>query len=445
MKFYDREKELDLIAKANRVAVVGRRRVGKTRLLKEAMPGNYIYLFFYSDAAESFIAEKWTASIRKKGIYIPSLNKITDILEYAFRNTDLPVVIDEIQNAVKKFPEFISFLQQLLDEFKQKKAAITGSLISVMKKVVEDYKSPVFGRFDFIIKLNELDIKTILEIMTDLGYSYDEALRYYSVFGGIPKYYELIEMLAPGDFNEFIDLMFFKYPRPLFNEIYVMLKEEIGKEFSNYFGILHSIAERGVTFGAIASAMNMTSSSISKYLDALLKDYELVRRDQPVSKKKKKTHYLINSNIIDFWLTYCFSQREELDRGDDEIVYERFLKNFPSFYGIKFESMVIRLLPDFLKKKGIVYRSIGKDWGTGYEFDFVVENENKLYIGEIKAGGLNVSAEIAKIESVIRREAYYRNKEIGFILIADKFSRKVENDNILYVDNKQFFEEITRE
>jgi hypothetical protein len=441
LQFYDREKELELIAKANRVAVVGRRRIGKTRLLQESMPEDCIYLFFYSDASESFIVEKWTAAIQKKDIYMPPLNKITDILEYVFRNIHEPVIIDEIQNALKKFPEFISFLQQLLDQFKEKKVAVTGSLISVMKKVVEDYKSPVFGRFDFIIKLKELDLETILEIMADLGYSREHALKYYSVFGGIPKYYELIETLKPGDFNEFIDLMFFRYPRPLFNEIYVMLKEEIGKEFSNYFGILDAIARKGNTFGTIASAMNMVSTSMSKYMNTLITDYELVRKEQPVSKKKKRTHYLINSNIIDFWFTYCFSHVEELDRGEEESVYERFLKHFPTFYGKKFEFMVIRLLPDFLKAKGIEYRSIGKDWGNDYEFDFVIENGDRIYIGEIKAGELNVSAETGKIETIGQREAYYRNKEINYILIARKFSNKVKRDNILYVDIQEFFKQ----
>jgi AAA+ ATPase superfamily predicted ATPase len=312
----------------------------------------------------------------------------------------------------------------------------------MMKKVVEDYKSPVFGRFDFIIKLNELDLKTILQIMSDLGYPIEDALKYYSVFGGIPKYYELIETMKPGNFNEFIAQMFLRYPRPLFNEIYIMLREEIGKEFSNYFGILHAIAQKGVTFGAISSAMNMTSTSISKYLDALLKDYELIRREQPVSKKMKKTHYFIGSNIIDFWFRYCFSNREELDRGNEEKVYEQFLKHFPTWYGWKFENMVIRMLPDFLKRRGIAYSSIEKDWGNDYEFDFVVEDERKVYIGEIKAGELAVSAEIKKIEDVARKEAYYRDKEIGYIFIANTFSRQVEAGNVLCVNARVFFEEV---
>lgn len=443
MKFYNREKELDIIAKANRTAVVGRRRIGKTRLLQEAMPKDYVYLFFYSEASESFIVEKWTAAIREKGIFLPPLNKITDILEYVFRNIQEPVIIDEIQNALKKFPEFISFLQQLLDQFKEKKVAVTGSLISVMKKVVENYKSPVFGRFDFIIKLNELDLKTILEIMTDLGYSREDALKYYSVFGGIPKYYELLETLKPGDFYEFINLMFFQYPRPLFNEIYLMLKEEIGKEFSTYFGILDVIARKGNTFGTIASAMNMVSTSISKYMAALISDYEIVRKDQPISKKKKRTHYFINSNIIDFWFTYCFNHIEELDKGDEESVYEKFLKHFPTFYGKKFESMVIRLLPDFLKANAIEYQSIGKDWGNDYEFDFVVDSSERIYIGEIKTGELNVSAEIGKIDTIVQREAFYRNKEINYILIARKFSNKVKGEKIITIDIQQFLDQVS--
>jgi hypothetical protein len=440
MKFYDREKELNVITKVNRTAVIGRRRIGKTRLLEEAMPRDFIYLFFYNDAAESFIVEKWTAAIKEKGIYMPMLTKITDILEYVFQKTDQPLVIDEIQNSVKKYPEFISLLQQLLDRFKQRKIAVTGSLISMMKKVVENYKSPVFGRFDFIIKLNELDLKTILEIMSDLGYAREEALKYYSVFGGIPKYYELIETLKPGNFYEFIDQMFFRYPRPLFNEIYIMLKEEIGKEFSTYFGILHAISQKGVTFGAISSAMNMPSNSISKYLDALLKDYEITRKEQPLSKKKKKTHYFIGSNIIDFWFKYCFSNLQELERGNEPVVYERFLNHFPTFYGWKFENMIIRLLPDFLKKKGIASGSIvEKDWGNDYEFDFVVEDGRKVYIGEIKLGELNVSTEIKKIESITLKEAYYQDKEIHYIFIANSFSRQVTDGKVLCVKARDIF------
>ncbi|HLP48052.1 MAG TPA: ATP-binding protein [Candidatus Kapabacteria bacterium] len=439
MKFYDRVKELDIISKANRIAVMGRRRIGKTRLLEESMPEDFIYLFFYTDASESFIVEKWTAAIKEKGIYIPPLTKITDILEYIFQKIEQPVVIDEIQNSVKKYPEFISLLQQLMDRFKQKKVAVTGSLISMMKKVVEDYKSPVFGRFDFIIKLNELDLETVLQIMTDLGYSLEEALKYYAVFGGIPKYYELIETMKPVDFNEFISLMFFRYPRPLFSEIYMMLKEEIGKEFSNYFGILHAIARKGVTFGTIASAMNMQANSISKYIDTLLNDYELIRKEQPASKKMKKTHYYIDSNIIDFWFTYCYDNLEQLDRGNESKVVERFLNHFSTFYGWKFERMVIKLLPVFLKKKGITYNSIEKDWGNDYEFDFIVESDRKLYIGEVKTGELNISTEIKQIENVIKKEMYYQGKEIGYIFIGNKFSRQVQGENIICINIHDYF------
>jgi AAA+ ATPase superfamily predicted ATPase len=433
MRLYEREKELVLLRKTGRAAVLGRRRIGKTRLLEEAMEGDFIYLFFFNDAPEPFIVEKWSQAIKKKNIYMPNLNTIADIIEYLFQHAGPPIVIDEIQNSLKKFPQFISLLQQLTDQFKQRQVYITGSLISLMKKVVEDYKSPIFGRFDFIIKLRELDIKTVLEIMSDLGYSYQDALLYYSVFGGIPKYYELIETLRPTDFYQFVNLMFFQYPRPLYNEIYVMLKEEIGKDYSNYFGMLQAISQHGATFGAIASAMNMRSTSVSKYLNALVTDYELVRGDQPLSKKKKKTLYAISSNIIHFWFAFCFSQREELDRGNDELVYEEFLNRFPAFYGFKFERMVIDLLPGYLKEHGIPFTRIGKDWGKNYEFDLVIEAENQITIGEIKKGELNAAAEIRKIQSIVQSEAFYKNKEIGYILIADRFTHKIEKQNILYI------------
>ena len=233
--------------------------------------------------------------------------------------------------------------------------------------------------------------------------------------------------------------MFFQYPRPLFNEIYIMLKEEIGKEFSNYFGILQAIAQKGVTFGAVASAMNMPSNSISKYLDTLRNDYELIRREQPASKKMKKSHYFIDSNIIDFWFNYCYNNLELLDRGEDTKVFERFLNHFPTFYGWKFERMVIKLLPHFLKKKVINYNSIEKDWGNDYEFDFIIESDKKVYIGEIKTGELNVSKEIKQIENVVKKEMYYQGKELGYIFIGNTFTRQVDNENILCITIHDYF------
>lgn len=433
MKFYDREKELELLRKTGRAAVLGRRRIGKTRLLEEALKGNYIYLFFFNDAAEPFIVEKWIQAVKKHNIPIPNLTTITDIIEYLFNHVDLPIVIDEIQNSLKKFPQFISLLQQLSDQKKNQSLYITGSLISLMKKVVEDYKNPIFGRFDFIIKLRELDIATVLEIMSDLGYSRREALPYYAVFGGIPKYYELIETLRPKDFNQFVNLVFFQYPRPLYNEIYVMLKEEIGKDYANYLGILQAISLHGATFGAIASAMNMKPTSVSKYLSSLTGDYELVRGDQPVSRKQKKTLYAVSANIIDFWFTFCFSQREELDRDNDELVYQEFLNRFPTYYGLKFERMVIDLLPSYLPNQGISVTHIGKDWSKDYEFNLVMENPEKIYIGEIKKGDLNAAAELDKIKAVVQREAFYKGKTINYILIADRFSNKIEGQDILYI------------
>jgi len=186
----------------------------------------------------------------------------------------------------------------------------------------------------------------------------------------------------------------------------------------------------------------MPSTSISKYLSALLDDYEFLRREQPISKKKKRTHYFIGSNIIDFWFRFCFNQREELDRGNDEIVFEDFLKQFPTFYGLKFENIIIDLLPAYLKREGIAYRYIGKDWGKDYEFDFVVEGEEAIYIGEIKKGELNVAREIEKIESVTRAEFYYKNKTIRFILIADRFSNKVDKKEILYATAEEYFKSL---
>ncbi|MCP5047660.1 MAG: hypothetical protein GY940_10845, partial [bacterium] len=90
--------------------------------------------------------------------------------------------------------------------------------------------------------------------------------------------------------------------------------------------------------------------------------------------------------------------------------------------------------------KGIRYRRIGKDWGKDYEFDLVVEGDDEIHVGEIKKGELNVSTEINKMESIIQRESFYKNKTVKYILIADRFPNKPEKENILYISIPEWLE-----
>lgn len=158
MKFYDRENEKKLIKKLKKgfcIAVTGRRRVGKTRLIKEVYPKS-IYLHIPEEKNERILARDLVEFLRKD-IYIPDIPNLNGIIEYLIEKTDRVIIIDEVQNLQKISQASISHLQRIIDNYKETvKLVVCGSNISVMKKIFTDNRSPLFGRMDLIINLREL-------------------------------------------------------------------------------------------------------------------------------------------------------------------------------------------------------------------------------------------------------------------------------------------------
>ena len=226
MKFYDREREMEILRRARRVAIIGRRRVGKTRLVEETLAP--ITLFIPAEKNEVLVCRDWISEIKRRR-YIPeSLSTMKDVVEFLMREGET-IFIDELQNAMKVNPSFLYDLQRLLDKYRESRVVVTGSLISMSKKMIESYHAPLYGRFDYTIKLRELDFPTIYEIMRDLGYGIEDAVVMWSVFGGLPKYYETLEQFKVPVYD-FIRMMFYEEPYPMLSEVMLMLKEELGKE-----------------------------------------------------------------------------------------------------------------------------------------------------------------------------------------------------------------------
>ena len=171
-----------------------------------------------------------------------------------------------------------------------------------MKNIIEDYKSPLYGRFDLNIKLDELNFNTICRICKDLSINFEDTIKIYSIFGGIPKYYELIEKLEKFDFYESVLDFFVRYPRALFEEVKTMLKEEFGSEHKTFFSILSSISQGKNKHSEIAGFIGKKQTEITKYLSLLKEDFEIISRKTPLIAGKKGI-YSIKNNIIGF----CFS------------------------------------------------------------------------------------------------------------------------------------------
>ncbi|MHA1469358.1 MAG: AAA family ATPase, partial [Candidatus Asgardarchaeia archaeon] len=162
MKFYDRESELNVLETLNKrrpsfIVITGRRRVGKTELIKQFIKGKNA-LYFFVDAYKSLseLIDEYAEYIVRE-LSLPSYIKISkaeEFLEFIFtneivKNRQLIIVFDEFQRFLKINPSFIMLLQKFWDLYKNDTniyLIISGSSIGMIRRIFLEEKAPLFKR-----------------------------------------------------------------------------------------------------------------------------------------------------------------------------------------------------------------------------------------------------------------------------------------------------------
>ena len=285
MKFYGRKAELSIIQEelelvnkehsSRMIVVTGRRRIGKTRLIEQALEGSAVptvQFVFYPYALESVLVKEFLAEIGQKlqlG-YLPACTSIIDVLAFLFtvaKTTPINIVMDECQEIDDVDPAFWGRLQALWDRNKRNSLValfLCGSVASAMKHIFEDYSQPLFGRVDRIIKLSPFSPNEIKEILSDFNHQYsaDDLLAFYVMTGGVAQYIEYLLERGALHLEEMVDVAV--NPTSFFlNEGNVMLANEFRAEYGVYYLILQKMAQ-GVT--KREELQNFVSKSIGGYL-----------------------------------------------------------------------------------------------------------------------------------------------------------------------------------
>ncbi len=442
MKFYNREAEIAIfnrLKKDFRIAVLGRRRVGKTKLIEHFYAEKCLTLFVSAEKSEKEIILSWIREYHQ--FNLPQVNTLNEFFEFLFVHlADKIIFIDELQNVIKVNKSFLFDLQRLIDKYKPK-LIVSGSLISMMKSIVQDYKSPIYGRFDYIIHLKELDFKTVCKICRELKLDIKTIFILYFVFGGIPKYYELLEKLDHFEVNDiFLDL-FVKYPRPLYEEVRTMLKEEFGSEHKTFFSILSAISQGKNKQSEIADCVGRKPTEITKYLLTLRKDFEIIERKLPVIGGEKRGLYFIKNNIFSFWFSTVWRYNEMLETGNESEVLVSVKKILNNHYAFAFENIIRELISSETLKIPFESSKIGSQWGkfkgekgkNTYEIDVVALNEKTkdILFGECKwqenVSPEEILEEISKKAKFVNWNDNERN-EI-YAIFAKSFKNKIKEWN----------------
>lgn len=226
MRFYNRTEEIALLEEITQTSkeyaqmtfMIGRRRIGKTSLLLHKFKEKEFLYFFVAKKSEALLCAEFVEEIKQK-LNIPIYGKISnfkDLFELIMdisKTRSFTIVIDEFQEFHTINPSIYSEMQKIWDKNKDESKInlfLCGSNYSMMTKIFEDSKEPLFGRATKRIHLAAFDIPTLHEILKEHSGSYTaEDLFYFYLFtGGVAKYVEIFIHEKAYTLNKMLDVIF---------------------------------------------------------------------------------------------------------------------------------------------------------------------------------------------------------------------------------------------
>lgn len=406
-EFIGRKNELDNLnemyhsSNFEMTVIYGRRRVGKTFLIKQFIqnkPAIYVQgveataetnLNFLSNAIFNYENPERLNRNRKFYDFKEAFEEVQDIADR--QSEKLIFVMDEYPYFAESDRSISSILQYAIDhvflKHKNIMLILCGSSMSFMEHQVLGYKSPLYGRKTGQFKIKPFNIFDTRKMISRV--SEEDVLAYYGITDGIPQYLTFIDQNK--SVKENIRGIFLKQNAPLQNEPNVLLQEELRKP-ATYFSILNALAHGKNRISEISQAIGMTgSSSISQYLSNLI-DLEIIERKEPIlEKSKRKAIYVFKDNMFKFWFKFIAEAQDEIAMDRTQGVLEAIDDELPRFLGPIFEQAtrdwlwIQDDLPFYPKK-------IASWWGNNpikhrqEEVDIVAINHDKTQaiIGECK-------------------------------------------------------------
>ncbi len=444
MRFYDRERELALIrgavAKDHALVVVyGRRRVGKTRLVREALKDvPHLDIFVPRKRARQAL-EHFRARLEEQEGFSPSFGSVDEFLSYLILKVDKPIFLDEIGNLQVMDPSAFSTLQQLIDRYKEERPirlVVSGSYIGLMRKVFAGRKEPMFGRATHLLELPPLPAPVAVQMLMDRGFPFEDAVGVWGITGGVPRFIETAEggdletyvrgIASPGSF--------------LVPEGENTLVQEFGRKWETHFAILEEVGQGAMRPSEIAQGAGIHPQALPKYL-AELEGLGLLERSRPVLGKERRVRYQIKDNFYRFWFRFIHPVLEELRSGYEVRIDMGAVEAHLGRMAERFVAELIRTRRPFESDE------LGQWWGRkGDEIDLIARAKRSAVFIEVKWSRRKVGW--AEVEELIGRSALVeraRNIEKTYLMVSrSSFTpsclRRMDEEGVMHWDLEDLME-----
>lgn len=370
--------------------IYGRRRIGKTTILKELVRRNRGIYFFASEMDYGYNLSELSRAVAEhygEAVTFDSLEMIFEYLHKKSLSERVLLIIDEFTYLFAKEPGIMSLLQRIIDsQLVSSNIALilSGSQIGMIEDVIS-YKKPLYGRTTFRLKIRPFDYSDSAKFYP--GFSNEDRIRAYGVFGGIPHYLSKVDDQIPLKDN--IVNLILREDGILADETEFFLRQEL-RAVSSYSMIIHAIANGATRLNEISTKGQIhNTGTTTKFIDTL-RGLDIIEKEVCFGEgeKSKRTLYRLKDNFFHFYFTYIQSNQSKRALLEPATFYEvGIAESFDEYTSFIFE----KVCREFLVRTNVgsgehAILEVGRYWGNNKK----LKREVEIDIATRSAGGIAV-------------------------------------------------------
>lgn len=426
--------ELEAILRRRRwffARITGRRRIGKTTLIQQALDAvgarDVLYVQI-PDSAPAGVLSAVADSMNTFGIEPERFRRPTSLRELALVVGDLArsgyiVALDEFQYFSRRhLYEFTSHLQAVVDELSADAADVPGGLFVLgsihteLVALLEDRTAPLYNRTTDHIELDHLDVASVRAILREHADEDPERLLFlWNLFEGVPKFYrDCYEQRVLGlSRRELLSGMFFRSSSPLRTEADHWF---LSKLRGRYDVILEFIARHpgcssGELRGHVRDMSPATEEQVGGYIKVLTDRYRMVERRLPIFAKPRarRGRYYLRDNFLRAWLSSLANPVAAMHFRPEAVLVQQADDRLHEAEGFGFERLVGQLYEE-RSRKGVgdfplTHRIEGYWDRADTEIDLVALNQDDEVIrfGTCKRAAARLVPDLAGFEGHVGR------------------------------------------
>ncbi len=368
--------ENEYLGNSSFVVISGRKGMGKTRLVNEFASGKNALHFQATPMNEHMLMGEFSAAVDRFNRQSNPADSWRGAMERFARHTDNKkiLIIDGFHNTSAFGKGFLEELRGIWDDVlsgSNVMLVLVSSVISYTSPFTTDTDSPLYGAVTREISLGPLSFDDVRG-----GRDYAEAVRMYSVHGGVPYCMSCIGQDATV--QEAIDANL-DPDSPLFGMTLSELATEV-KEPSVYLSILKAIASGCTRITQISESVGMPSTTLNAYLKKLL-DNGVIERTVPATEylpeRSKSGTYSVSDVHTLFWLRFVLPHISELSAGDARDARSDIESNMLAHCQEVFAGVCRDMVQPLAGEIGFLPVLFGRYWNRETDIDVVALNPAK--------------------------------------------------------------------